>query len=99
MNPEAARATVAPFYDALNAPASKDVRTLVEGAAIADWRSYAGETVSKERLLADVWGYHFDPGSNVVDVYVGYLRRKLEEPFGRPLIRTVRGAGYVIDPP
>jgi hypothetical protein len=34
-----------------------------------------------------------------VDVYVGYLRKKLEQPFGRPLIRTVRGVGYVLDPP
>jgi DNA-binding response OmpR family regulator len=51
---------------------------------------HAGETVSKERLLADVWGYHFDPGSNVVDVYVRRLRAKL----GPAAIVTVRGEGY-----
>ncbi|MDQ2983233.1 MAG: response regulator transcription factor [Actinomycetota bacterium] len=52
---------------------------------------HAGEVVSRERLLANVWGYHFDPGSNVVDVCVRRLRRKLgpEAP-----IETVRHAGY-----
>lgn len=53
----------------------------------------AGRTVSKERLLASVWGYHFDPGSNVVDVYVRRLRAKL----GPEVITTVRGEGYRID--
>ena len=53
----------------------------------------AGETVSKERILASVWGYHFDPGSNVVDVYVRRLRAKI----GGEAIKTVRGEGYRID--
>jgi two-component system, OmpR family, copper resistance phosphate regulon response regulator CusR len=53
----------------------------------------AGQTVSKERLLSSVWGYHFDPGSNVVDVYVRRLRAKL----GAEAIVTVRGVGYRID--
>lgn len=53
----------------------------------------AGTTVSKERLLSSVWGYHFDPGSNVVDVYVRRLRAKL----GADVISTVRGVGYRID--
>jgi len=44
-----------------------------------------------------VWDRNFEGASNIVDVYVGYLRKKLERPFGRPLIRTVRGAGYVLD--
>jgi DNA-binding response OmpR family regulator len=52
--------------------------------------SNAGETVSKERLLSTVWGYYFESGSNVVDVYVGRLRRKL----GADAIETVRGEGY-----
>jgi DNA-binding response OmpR family regulator len=55
--------------------------------------SSAGQTVSKERLLATVWGYHFDPGSNVVDVYVRRLRAKL----GGEVIKTVRGEGYRIE--
>ena len=58
----------------------------------------AGEVVRRTQLLDHVWDQNYDGSGNVVDVYVGYLRRKLEEPFGRPLIRTVRGAGYVVDP-
>ena len=50
----------------------------------------AGRVLSREQLLSHAWGYDFDPGSNVVDVYVGYLRRKL----GTDSIRTVRGMGY-----
>ena len=46
--------------------------------------------LSREQLLARVWGYDYDPGSNVVDVYVGYLRRKL----GAERFETVRGVGY-----
>ncbi len=49
MNRDNARSIVAPFYDALNKPSSKDVRALVEGIALADWRSFAGETASKGR--------------------------------------------------
>jgi len=51
---------------------------------------HPGQVLSREQLLSNVWGYDFDPGSNVVDVYVGYLRRKL----GKDLIETVRGMGY-----
>ena len=50
----------------------------------------AGLVLSREQLLSHVWGYDFDPGSNVVDVYVGYLRKK----FGSETIATVRGMGY-----
>ena len=50
----------------------------------------AGQVLSREQLLDQVWGFDFDPGSNVVDVYVGYLRRK----FGAGKIETVRGMGY-----
>ena len=50
----------------------------------------SGMVMSREQLLSHVWGYDFDPGSNVVDVYVGYLRRK----FGAGTISTVRGMGY-----
>jgi two-component system response regulator QseB len=51
---------------------------------------HAGQVLSREQLLSHVWGYDYDPGSNVVDVYVGYLRRKL----GPGAIETVRGMGY-----
>jgi len=53
----------------------------------------AGQVLSREQLLDHVWGFDFDPGSNVVDVYVGYLRRK----FGAETIATVRGMGYRFD--
>ncbi len=53
-----------------------------------------GQVLSREQLLSHVWGYDFDPGSNVVDVYVGYLRRK----FGAETIKTVRGMGYRLEP-
>ena len=49
-----------------------------------------GQVLSREQLLSHVWGYDFEPGSNVVDVYVGYLRKKM----GADLIETVRGMGY-----
>lgn len=51
---------------------------------------HPGQVMSREQLLSHVWGYDYDPGSNIVDVYVGYLRKKL----GSDLIETVRGMGY-----
>lgn len=51
---------------------------------------HPGQVMSREQLLSHVWGYDYDPGSNIVDVYVGYLRKKL----GGNLIETVRGMGY-----
>jgi two-component system OmpR family response regulator len=55
---------------------------------------HPGEVLNRRRILEHVWDYDYDGLSNVVDVYVGYLRRKLERPFDRPLIRTARGVGY-----
>ena len=52
----------------------------------------AGQVLSREQLLDQVWGFDFDPGSNVVDVYVGYLRKK----FGATAIATVRGHGLPV---
>ncbi|MGH8965660.1 MAG: winged helix-turn-helix domain-containing protein, partial [Actinomycetes bacterium] len=55
----------------------------------------AGQVLSREQLLDHVWGLDFDPGSNVVDVYVGYLRRKLASCGADPgVVETVRGFGY-----
>jgi DNA-binding response OmpR family regulator len=64
--------------------------TRLEFLLLRELVEHAGESVPKDRLLAEVWGYDFDPHSNVVDVCVGRLRTKL----GFDLIRTVRGAGY-----
>jgi two-component system copper resistance phosphate regulon response regulator CusR len=54
---------------------------------------HPGQVLTREQLLSNVWGYDYDPGSNVVDVYVGYLRKKI----GDDLIKTVRGAGYRLE--
>ncbi|MGH2629249.1 MAG: response regulator transcription factor [Actinomycetota bacterium] len=56
--------------------------------------SHPGQVLSREQLLSRVWGFDYDPGSNVVDVYVGYLRKKV----GNGRIATVRGMGYRFDP-
>lgn len=56
----------------------------------------AGQAVSKTMILSEVWGYSFDPGSNVVDVLVFRLREKIDRDFDRPLIHTIRGVGYVL---
>jgi len=58
----------------------------------------AGEVVTRTQLLENVWNLHFDPQTNVVDVHVGRLRRKLEQATGYPVIRTDRGVGYIFDP-
>jgi two-component system, OmpR family, response regulator len=55
---------------------------------------HAGEVLSRTRILEHVWDFAYDPASNVVDQYVAYLRRKLDKPYGREDIETVRGAGY-----
>lgn len=55
-----------------------------------------GRVVTRTMLLEQVWNYHFDPGTNVIDVHVSRLRRKLDSEFDRPMIQTVRGAGYML---
>jgi DNA-binding response OmpR family regulator len=55
---------------------------------------HAGEVLSREQILSAVWGYDFDPGTNVVEVYVGYLRRKLAANGGPARIETLRSVGY-----
>jgi two-component system OmpR family response regulator len=58
----------------------------------------AGRVVSKTMILSHVWGYSFDPGSNVVDVLVFRLRDKVDRGFAAPMVHTVRGIGYVLKP-
>ena len=58
-----------------------------------------GRVLSREQILRAVWGYDYDPGTNVVDVYVGYLRRKLRRGGERDPIVTVRSVGYRFDVP
>jgi DNA-binding response OmpR family regulator len=61
-----------------------------EFALLQAFVGHPGQTLSRQELLSMAWGMDFDPQTNLVDVYVGYLRRKL----GEPLIETIRGAGY-----
>ncbi len=56
----------------------------------------AGQVVTRTMLLEHVWDYHFDPQTNVIDVHVSRLRSKIEKDFDRPLLKTIRGAGYMI---
>ena len=53
-----------------------------------------GDVVSKRAILEDVWDMNFDGDPNIVEVYVSYLRKKIDQPYGRSTIETVRGAGY-----
>jgi two-component system copper resistance phosphate regulon response regulator CusR len=89
-----------------NGDVALDIRTrqvVVDGTALdLSAREFAlaevffrhpGQVLSREQLLSQVWGYDFDPGSNVVDVYVGYLRKKL----GKDSIVSVRGMGYRLE--
>lgn len=55
---------------------------------------HGGQVVTRAMLLEHVWGYHFDPQTNVIDVHVSRLRQKIDKDFDSPLLATVRGAGY-----
>ena len=55
---------------------------------------HAGQVVTRTMLLEAVWDYHFDPQTNVIDVHISRLRQKIDHGFARPLLHTVRGAGY-----
>jgi two-component system OmpR family response regulator len=59
---------------------------------------HAGQAVTRTMLLEKVWEYHFDPQTNVIDVHVSRLRSKIDKGFDRPMLQTVRGAGYRLDP-
>jgi two-component system OmpR family response regulator len=57
---------------------------------------HAGQVVTRTMLLEGVWDYHFDPQTNVIDVHVSRLRQKIDKPFPRALIHTVRNSGYIV---
>ena len=57
---------------------------------------HAGQVVTRTMLLENVWDYHFDPQTNVIDVHISRLRSKIDKGFARPLLHTMRGAGYMI---
>jgi len=60
---------------------------------------HSGQVVTRTMLLEKVWDYHFDPQTNVIDVHVSRLRRKIDRDFDPALLQTVRGMGYVLRPP
>jgi len=57
---------------------------------------HAGQVVTRTMLLENVWGYHFDPQTNVIDVHISRLRAKIDKEFDAPLLHTIRGVGYTI---
>jgi len=57
---------------------------------------HAGQVVTRTMLLENVWDYHFDPQTNVIDVHISRLRGKIDKGFAQPLLHTVRGAGYIV---
>lgn len=59
----------------------------------------AGNVVTRTMLLEQVWGYHFDPQTNVIDVHISRLRQKVDKEFDKALIHTIRGAGYILKAP
>jgi two-component system OmpR family response regulator len=87
-------------------PASRSVRrgrtpialSAKEFALLQELMRRAGETLTRTYLIEHVWDFAYDGGSNVVDVYVRYLRDKIDRPFDRNTIQTIRGAGYRLDP-
>ncbi len=70
-----------------------------EWALLELFMRHPDQLLSRAQILARVWDYDFDPGTNVVEVYISYLRRKLNQEGLPPLIRTVRGAGYRLRDP
>ncbi len=58
---------------------------------------HQNQVVTRTMLLESVWDYHFDPQTNVIDVHISRLRRKIDKGFDTPIIQTVRGAGYIIE--
>jgi DNA-binding response OmpR family regulator len=98
------RAPVLRVADLTLDPATRDVirgrrrvsLTAREYALLEYFMRSTGRVLTRPMLAQHVWGLEFDPESNIVDVYVGYLRRKIDEDGERPLLHTVRGAGYVL---
>ena len=58
---------------------------------------HAGKVVTRTMLLENVWDYHFDPQTNVIDVHMSRLRSKIDRGFETPLLQTIRGAGYALE--
>jgi two-component system, OmpR family, response regulator len=59
----------------------------------------SGQVLTRTMIFEAIWGYHFDPGTNLIDVHLGRLRHKIDRPGLAPLLHTIRGSGYAIDAP
>jgi two-component system OmpR family response regulator len=59
---------------------------------------HVGSTLTRSQLTEHLWDFSYDGDSNVIDVYIGYLRDKIDRPFGRRTVETVRGVGYRLRP-
>jgi len=76
---------------------NKDINLLATEYRLLEYlMQHAGQIVSRIMLFEHVWDYNFDPQTNVIDVHMSRLRKKVDKPFGKALIHTIRGAGYVI---
>ena len=86
--------------DLLNRKVTRGVRSIVlqprEFKLLEYLMRHADQVVTRTMLLENVWDYHFDPQTNVVDVHISKLRQKIDADFERPLLRTVRNAGYTL---
>lgn len=87
--------------DLIRHQATRDGRRLdltnKEFLLLSLFASRAGEVLSRALIAEQVWDMNFDPGTNVIDVHIRRLRAKVDDPFDRKLIRTVRGMGYVLE--
>jgi len=90
--------TVDPGARRVERAGTEVVLTAKEFAVLEHLALHAGRVVSKADILAHVWDFAYDGDPNIVEVYVSTLRRKLDVPFGRRSITTVRGAGYRLEP-
>jgi len=72
--------------------------TTTEFALLEFLARHVGEVLGRQRISEKVWDAHYDPTSNIIDVYIARLRRKLDTDAARPLLHTIRGAGYSLDP-
>lgn len=77
--------------------AGKRIELLAQELKILEFlMRHAGEIVTRTMLLEKVWDFHFDPRTNIVETHISRLRAKIDKGFDRPLLHTVRGAGYVV---
>lgn len=102
-NPAAASKTVLQVADLISREARRGEQPLTllptEYKLLEFLMRNSGQVITRMMIFQEVWGYHFDPGTNLIDVHIGRLRKKIDQPGNAPLIQTVRGSGYVITEP